>query len=138
MRVGNQEILLPTTMVGNYPNPRWYDGQAFATFPKGEFIYDAISREALEDAVLRDRARPGDGRAGHHLRRQGLRRRLPYGRILYHYYERMTGFRMSGPPIGLPDLLDAVLPHLRRRGQAANTRSTWPTCAPSARPPRSR
>ncbi|MGI8651216.1 MAG: hypothetical protein ACR2I7_00280, partial [Geodermatophilaceae bacterium] len=31
--------------------PRWYDGQAFATVPKGEFIFDAISREAFEDAV---------------------------------------------------------------------------------------
>jgi 5-methyltetrahydropteroyltriglutamate--homocysteine methyltransferase len=51
MRVGSQDVLLPTTMVGNYPNPRWYDGQAFATYPVGEFVYDAVSREALEDAV---------------------------------------------------------------------------------------
>ena len=51
MRVGSQDILLPTTMVGNYPNPRWYDGSAFAQYPKGEFVYDAISREAFEDAV---------------------------------------------------------------------------------------
>ena len=26
MLIGGQDILLPTTMVGNYPNPRWYDG----------------------------------------------------------------------------------------------------------------
>ena len=51
MRVGSQDVLLPTTMVGNYPNPRWYDGQAFAQYPKGEFVYDAVSREAFEDAV---------------------------------------------------------------------------------------
>jgi hypothetical protein len=37
MLVGSQDVLLPTTMVGNYPNPRWYDGQGFATFPLGEF-----------------------------------------------------------------------------------------------------
>jgi 2-hydroxypropyl-CoM lyase len=40
MLIGGQDILLPTTMVGNYPNPRWYDGHAFATLPKGEFIHD--------------------------------------------------------------------------------------------------
>ena len=29
MLVGDQEILLPTTMVGNYPNPRWYWDKPF-------------------------------------------------------------------------------------------------------------
>ena len=51
MLIGSQDILLPTTMVGNYPNPRWYDGHGFATLPKGEFIHDSISKEAFEDAV---------------------------------------------------------------------------------------
>ena len=51
MLIGGQDILLPTTMVGNYPNPRWYDGHAFATLPKGEFIHDSISKEAFEDVV---------------------------------------------------------------------------------------
>ena len=51
MLIGGQDMLLPTAMVGNYPNPRWYDGQAFAVLPKGEFIHDSISKEALEDAI---------------------------------------------------------------------------------------
>lgn len=51
MQVGDNDVLLPTTMVGNYPNPRWYDGHAFSAYPKGDFIYDSISREAYEDAV---------------------------------------------------------------------------------------
>jgi len=51
MLIGGQDILLPTTMVGNYPNPRWYDGHAFATLPIGEFIHDSISKEAFEDVV---------------------------------------------------------------------------------------
>lgn len=25
MKTGNQNILIPTSMVGNYPNPRWWD-----------------------------------------------------------------------------------------------------------------
>jgi 5-methyltetrahydropteroyltriglutamate--homocysteine methyltransferase len=102
MRVGSQEILLPTTMVGNYPNPRWYDGRAFAQYPKGEFVYDAISREAFEDAVgsiVRDQEAAGidvisDGRV--------YGGDSPYGQILYHYVERLTGYKLSGPPIGLP------------------------------------
>jgi 5-methyltetrahydropteroyltriglutamate--homocysteine methyltransferase len=102
MRVGSQDILLPTTMVGNYPNPRWYDGQAFATYPVGEFVYDAISREALEDAVgaiVHDQEAAGldvisDGKV--------YGGNSPYGQILYHYVERMSGYKLSGPPIGLP------------------------------------
>ncbi|MBA3409528.1 MAG: cobalamin-independent methionine synthase II family protein [Geodermatophilaceae bacterium] len=102
MRIGNEEILLPTTMVGNYPNPRWYDGQAFATVPKGEFIFDAISREAFEDAVgaiVHDQEAAGfdviaDGKV--------YGGDSPYGTILYYYSERMSGWRLSGPPVGLP------------------------------------
>ncbi|MEI6373310.1 MAG: cobalamin-independent methionine synthase II family protein [Actinomycetes bacterium] len=102
MKIGTQDILLPTTMVGNYPNPRWYDGHSFAQFPKGEFIYDAISREAFDDAVgsiVRDQEYAGldiisDGKV--------YGGDSPYGTILYHYVERMTGYKTSGPPIGLP------------------------------------
>lgn len=102
MQVGRENVLLPTTMVGNYPNPRWYDGQAFAQFPRGEFVHDSISREAFEDAVLaivQDQEMAGidviaDGRV--------YGGDSPYGQILYHYAERLTGVRMSGPPIGLP------------------------------------
>src|SRR5581483_7466859 len=102
VRVGSQDILLPTTMVGNYPNPRWYDGQAFAKFPQGEFIYDAISREAFEDAVLsiaHDQEAAGldvisDGKV--------YGGDSPYAQIIYHYYERLTGYELHGPPIGLP------------------------------------
>src|SRR5258708_659449 len=102
MRVGSNQVLLPTTMVGNYPNPRWYDGQAFAKYPKGEFIYDSISREAFEDAVgviVQDQEAAGldvisDGRV--------YGGDSPYGGIVYHYVERMSGYKLSGPPIGLP------------------------------------
>jgi methionine synthase II (cobalamin-independent) len=102
MLVGSQDVLLPTTMVGNYPNPRWYDGQAYAVYPKGEFVYDAISREAFEDAVgaiVHDQEAAGidvisDGKV--------YGGDSPYGQILYHYVERMTGYKLSGPPIGLP------------------------------------
>ena len=102
MLIGSQEILLPTTMVGNYPNPRWYDGHAFATVPKGEFIHDSISKEALEDvigAIVHDQEAAGldvisDGKV--------YGGDSPYGTILYYYLERVSGYKLTGPPIGLP------------------------------------
>ena len=102
MRIGTQDVLLPTSMVGNYPNPRWYNGQAFATIPKGDFIFDAISKEAFEDAVgavVADQESAGmdiisDGKV--------YGGDSPYGTILYYYLERMKGYKLSGPPIGLP------------------------------------
>ena len=89
-------------MVGNYPNPRWYNGQAFAVLPKGEFIFDAISREAFEDviaAIVDDQESAGmdvisDGKV--------YGGESPYGTILYYYLERMRGYQLTGPPIGLP------------------------------------
>jgi methionine synthase II (cobalamin-independent) len=102
MLIGGQDVLLPITMVGNYPNPRWYDGHAFATLPKGEFIHDSISKEAFEDtvgAIVHDQEAAGldvicDGKV--------YGGDSPYGTILYYYLERVSGYRLSGPPIGLP------------------------------------
>lgn len=102
MLIGAQEVLLPTAMVGNYPNPRWYDGTAFATLPRGEFIHDSRSKEAFEDAVgaiVHDQEVAGldvisDGKV--------YSGDSPYGTILYYYLERMSGFKLTGPPIGLP------------------------------------
>ena len=102
MRIHGQDMLLPVTMVGNYPNPRWYDGHGFATLPKGEFIHDSISKEAFEDVVgsiVHDQEAAGldvisDGKV--------YGGDSPYGTILYYYLERMSGYRLSGPPIGLP------------------------------------
>jgi len=102
MRIHGQDMLLPTTMVGNYPNPRWYDGHGFATLPRGEFIHDSISKEAFEDtvgAIVHDQEAAGfdvisDGKV--------YGGDSPYGTILYYYLERVSGYRLSGPPIGLP------------------------------------
>ncbi len=102
MRVADQEILLPTTMVGNYPNPRWYDGRHFSEMPIGEFAYDGTAKEAFDDAVgaiVADQEAAGldiiaDGKV--------YGGDSPYGEIVYYYWKRMTGNRLTGPPIGLP------------------------------------
>jgi len=102
MRVADQDILLPTTMVGNYPNPRWYDGRNHSEMPIGEFVYDGVTREAFDDAVgaiVHDQESAGldiiaDGKV--------YGGDSPYGEIVYYYWRRMSGNRLSGPPIGLP------------------------------------
>ena len=50
MLIAGRELLLPTTMVGNYPNPSWYIDQPWAVFP------DAAGAAAV-------RARPGHSAA---------------------------------------------------------------------------
>ncbi|MBV9816901.1 MAG: cobalamin-independent methionine synthase II family protein [Solirubrobacterales bacterium] len=102
MLVADQEILLPTTMVGNYPNPRWYDGRDFSEMPIGEFSYDGTHKEAFDDAVgaiVKDQEEAGldiiaDGKV--------YGGDSPYGEIVYYYWKRMSGNRLTGPPIGLP------------------------------------
>lgn len=102
MRVVDKDILIPTMMVGNYPKPRWYVGQGFATVPVGNYSPDAVSFEAFEDclaAMVRDQEHAGldviaDGRV--------LGGDSPYANIVYYFTERMRGYEPFGPPIQLP------------------------------------
>ena len=104
MRVGNQEMLLPTTMVGKYPEPRWWRGQAFANYPgrPGKVVFDSISEEAYNDviqSIARDQERVGldimaDGRV--------FDGEDAYGQLLYHYIERLTGYELDGPNLAVP------------------------------------
>ena len=129
MQVGTQDVLLPTSMVGNYPNPRWYDGQAFAQFPKGDFIFDAISREAFEDAVGADRRRPGS--RGMDIISDGkvYGGDSPYGRssTTTGADEGLQAVRPADRPA---DLLDAVLPDA---ASARSPRVPVPPRAPARR-----
>ena len=51
MKIRNQDILIPTSMVGNYPNPRWWDAEFARYFTGDQAPPDSLWREALEDAV---------------------------------------------------------------------------------------
>ena len=102
MKVRDKDILIPTTIVGNYPNPRWFDNLgSFSNYPYGDLINDTIEAETFEDAMLAlatDQVQAGidiicDGR---------LQCVNAYGRILYYYFERMTNYEPYGPLIGLP------------------------------------
>jgi 2-hydroxypropyl-CoM lyase len=104
MRVGSQDILLPAAMVGNYPEPRWYRGQAFAKYPgmPGNLVFDSISKEALEDciaSIVHDQELAGldimsDGRV--------FGGEDSYAQLLYHYMERMNGYELIGPNLPVP------------------------------------
>jgi methionine synthase II (cobalamin-independent) len=99
MRFGGQEILIPTSMVGNYPNPRWWDAYFARHFRGDREPPDSITCEALEDAIgaiARDQERAGldiitDSRI------QGDN----YGDILYYYFRRM-GYSLRGGLLGFP------------------------------------
>lgn len=100
MKVRDQEILIPTSMVGNYPNPRWWDASFARAFTGDQEPPDALVREALEDAVAaiaKDQENAGldiiaDGRVhGDNYADQAL----------YYYYRRL-GYNLKGGHLGFP------------------------------------
>lgn len=118
MKIRGQEVLIPTSMVGNYPNPRWWDAEFAREFSGDQQPPDAIMREALEDAtaaIVRDQEMAGldiitDGRLhGDNYADQAL----------YYYYRRM-GYNLQGGHLGFPiysRLHSATLDQeVRRRG----------------------
>jgi len=108
MQIRGREVLLPTTMVGNYPNPVWYGDQPWAVFPDAAGAAaarvrpdhpqaldpDGLPREAFYDAVaaiVHDQEEAGldiiaDGRVYGGTK--------DYSQILYHYFERLRGFEL--------------------------------------------
>jgi methionine synthase II (cobalamin-independent) len=100
MRIGGQEIPIPTSMVGNYPNPRWWDASFARYFRCDREPPDAMSREALEDtvgAIALDQEKAGldiisDGRVhGDNYADQAV----------YHYF-RCMGYKLHGGHLGFP------------------------------------
>ncbi len=100
MKIRGQEILIPTSMVGNYPNPRWWDANFARAFTGDQEPPDALVREALEDAVAaiaKDQENAGldiisDGRVhGDNYADQAL----------YYYYRRL-GYNLKGGYLGFP------------------------------------
>ncbi len=113
MRVGSQDILIPTMMTGNYPKPRWYSGQAYATVPFGEYLPDSVSFEAFEDCIammVEDQERAGldvisDARV--------LGGDSPYAQIVEYFIDRL-GYDKYGPPLQLPIYSTMYSPTIQR------------------------
>ncbi|MGR9106260.1 MAG: cobalamin-independent methionine synthase II family protein [Gammaproteobacteria bacterium] len=100
MKIRDQEIMIPTSMVGNYPNPRWWDAEFARAFTGDQEPPDSIWREALEDAVgaiARDQEVAGldiisDGRLhGDNYADQAL-----------YFYFRRLGYNLRGGHLGFP------------------------------------
>jgi 5-methyltetrahydropteroyltriglutamate--homocysteine methyltransferase len=100
VKVRDQEITIPTSMVGNYPNPRWWDSDYARFFTGDQQPPDAMQREALEDAVAtiaRDQELAGldiisDGRPqGDNYADQAL-----------YYYHKRLGYDHKGGYLGFP------------------------------------
>ena len=102
MRIGDRELTLPTMMVGNYPKPRWFAGQAWGTIPLGRYAHDSVSFEAFEDAILaivHDQESAGLDVIGDGLMVSGD---SPYAAKLYYIVDRIEGYAPYGPSITLP------------------------------------
>ncbi len=93
-------VLIPTSMVGNYPNPRWWDSQ-FARYFNGEQQPpDAMAREALEDAVA---AIATDQEiAGLDIITDGRVHGDNYADTAVYHYHRRLGYDLAGGYLGFP------------------------------------
>ncbi|OSJ26576.1 2-hydroxypropyl-CoM lyase [Bradyrhizobium japonicum] len=100
MKVRNEEIVIPTSMVGNYPNPRWWDAQWARQYQGDQEPPDAMNREALEDvigAIALDQELAGldiiaDGRVhGDNYADQAV-----------YYYMKRLGYNLRGGQLGFP------------------------------------
>jgi methionine synthase II (cobalamin-independent) len=101
MRVAGRDILLPTMMVGNYPKPRWFTGQAWSEIPAGRYAADSISFEAFSDAILaivHDQESAGLDVISDGLMVSGD---SPYAAKLNYLTERIAGFTPYGPSMTL-------------------------------------
>jgi len=100
MKIRGKEVVIPTSMVGNYPSPRWWDATFARQFTGDQEPPDGIMREALEDAiggVARDQEQAGldiiaDGRL------QGDN----YADQVLYYYLRRLGYEIRGGQLAFP------------------------------------
>lgn len=118
LHIRDNEILIPTSMVGNYPNPRWWDA-SFARYWTGDQEPpDSMTREALEDAVA---AIALDQEiAGLDIISDGRLQGDNYAEQAVYYYHKRLGYDLKGGFLGFPiysRLHAATLTHeAKRRG----------------------
>jgi 5-methyltetrahydropteroyltriglutamate--homocysteine methyltransferase len=118
MQIRGKDILIPTSMVGNYPNPRWWDA-SFARYWSGDQEPpDSMTREALEDAVAA--LAVDQENAGLDIISDGRIHGDNYADQALYYYYRRLGYDLKGGYLGFPiysRLHAASLTHeVRRRG----------------------
>jgi methionine synthase II (cobalamin-independent) len=118
MEIGQQNIVIPTSMVGNYPNPRWWDA-SFARYWSGDQEPpDSLTREALEDAI--GAIATDQEAAGLDIITDGRLHGDNYAEQAVYYYYKRLGYDLKGGYLGFPiysRLHAATLTHeVKRRG----------------------
>lgn len=103
MRVGDQDVLFPTTMVGSYPRPHWLTGKVFGEYDEPDFI-NYLVKEDFEDAVrlcVDDQVRAGvdvvcDGQQYYESETSH-----EYGQVFHFWGHHLKGFKRWGDPIAI-------------------------------------
>ncbi len=100
MLIRDQEIMLPTSMVGNYPNPRWWDANFARFFTGDQHPPDSLEREALEDVIM---ALAHDQEAaGLDIITDGRVQGDNYADQAVYYYFKRLGYDLKGGYLGFP------------------------------------
>jgi methionine synthase II (cobalamin-independent) len=100
VKIRGQEVLIPTSMVGNYPNPRWWDATYARHFDGDMHPPDSLVREALEDAI--STIAQEQERAGLDIISDGRLQADNYGDQVLYYYMRRLGYDLAGGQLGFP------------------------------------
>ena len=100
MKIKGKDVLVPTSMVGNYPNPRWWDASWGRHFTGDQEPPDSMNREALEDAtaaIAKDQEL-----AGLDIIADGRLHGDNYADAAVYYYLRRLGYNLKGGYLGFP------------------------------------
>ena len=100
MKIGNQEVLIPTSMVGNYPNPRWWDATFARHFTGDQQPPDSMWQEALDDAMSAIVA--DQEAAGLDIITDGRLHGDNYADQAVYYYLKRLGYDLKGGHLGFP------------------------------------
>lgn len=100
MRVGQQDILIPTSMVGNYPNPRWWDAGPVRNWTGDQEPPDSFNQEAFQDAMASMVA--DQEMAGLDIITDGRLHGDNYADQAVYYYYRRLGYDLKGGYLGFP------------------------------------
>ena len=118
MLIRGQEVLLPTSMVGNYPNPLWFNAYVARQWTGDQLPPGSLEREAFEDAILA--LAHDQEEAGLDIISDGRLQGDNYIDQAVYYYHRRLGYEFHGPYLGLPvysaHFAPTLTQEIKRRG----------------------
>jgi 2-hydroxypropyl-CoM lyase len=100
MLVGDRDILIPTSMVGNYPNPRWWDAGPVRSWTGDQEPPDSFNQESFQDAMAAMVA--DQEHAGLDIITDGRLHGDNYADQALYYYYRRLGLDLKGGFLGFP------------------------------------